>query len=79
LVLGVTALELIALRRRLGLTQAAFAAQYGLNLRTLQGWEAGKPISIFASRFLDQLIDLNKKSGERSTQYRISERQKRNA
>jgi DNA-binding transcriptional regulator YiaG len=58
-----TTSELIALRQRLGLTQAAFAAQYGLNLRTLQGWEAGKPISIFASRFLDQLMMTDKKSG----------------
>jgi DNA-binding transcriptional regulator YiaG len=57
-----TTSELIALRRRLGLTQAAFAAQYGLNLRTLQGWEAGKPISIFASRFLDQFAAADKKS-----------------
>jgi DNA-binding transcriptional regulator YiaG len=59
-----TTSELIALRHRLGLSQAAFAAQFGLNLRTLQGWEAGKPISAFASRFLDQLIDPNKKSGD---------------
>jgi DNA-binding transcriptional regulator YiaG len=61
---AVTTSELIALRHRLGLTQAAFAARYGLNLRTLQGWEAGKPISSFASRFLDQLITTDKKSDD---------------
>jgi putative transcriptional regulator len=58
-----TTSELIALRRRLGLTQAAFAAQYGLNLRTLQGWERGKPIAGFASRFLGQLAESEKKVG----------------
>jgi DNA-binding transcriptional regulator YiaG len=61
-----TTSELIALRRRLGLTQAAFAAQFGLNLRTLQGWEAGKPISSFASRFLDQLVRWPNKKSDRT-------------
>jgi DNA-binding transcriptional regulator YiaG len=32
---------LIALRKRLGLSQAEFARQFMLNLRTLQGWEQG--------------------------------------
>ncbi len=31
--------SLRALRRRLGLSQSAFAKRYGINLRTLQDWE----------------------------------------
>jgi len=34
--------EISAIRRRSGLSQAAFAAAYGLNLRTLQDWEQGR-------------------------------------
>lgn len=34
--------EVSAIRRRSGLSQAAFAAAYGLNLRTLQDWEQGR-------------------------------------
>jgi putative transcriptional regulator len=37
-----TAAEVRAIRRRSGLSQAAFAARYGLNLRTLQDWEQGR-------------------------------------
>jgi len=33
---------LTALRKRLGLSQAGFAKQYMLNLRTLQDWEQGR-------------------------------------
>jgi len=35
-------LEVKAIRRKRGLSQAAFAARYGLNLRTLQDWEQGR-------------------------------------
>src|SRR5207244_625157 len=34
--------EVRSIRRRSGLSQAAFAARYGLNLRTLQDWEQGR-------------------------------------
>src|SRR5262245_14618327 len=34
--------EINAIRRRSGLSQSAFAARYGLNLRTLQDWEQGR-------------------------------------
>jgi putative transcriptional regulator len=37
-----TAGEVRAIRRRSGLSQAAFADAYGLNLRTLQDWEQGR-------------------------------------
>jgi putative transcriptional regulator len=34
--------EVRSIRRQSGLSQAAFAARYGLNLRTLQDWEQGR-------------------------------------
>ena len=34
--------EVKTIRRRSGLSQAAFATRYGLNLRTLQDWEQGR-------------------------------------
>ena len=34
--------EVRSIRRRRGLSQSAFAARYGLNLRTLQDWEQGR-------------------------------------
>jgi putative transcriptional regulator len=39
---SLTADEVRAIRRRTGLSQAAFAARYALNLRTLQDWEQGR-------------------------------------
>jgi putative transcriptional regulator len=35
-------LNIYAIRRRVGMTQAQFAAAYDLNLDTLQGWECGR-------------------------------------
>ena len=37
-----SAAEIRAIRHRAGLSQAAFAARYGLSLRTLQDWEQGR-------------------------------------
>lgn len=34
--------EVKAIRRKTGLSQAAFATRFGLNLRTLQDWEQGR-------------------------------------
>jgi putative transcriptional regulator len=39
---SLSAVEVRAIRRRTGLSQATFAARYGLNLRTLQDWEQGR-------------------------------------
>ena len=36
-----TAAEIVAIRRRTGLTQVAFAKRYQLNPRTVAGWERG--------------------------------------
>jgi putative transcriptional regulator len=37
-----TPAEVRGIRQRRGLSQPAFAARYGLNLRTLQDWEQGR-------------------------------------
>ncbi|MGQ0662317.1 MAG: helix-turn-helix domain-containing protein [Pseudomonadota bacterium] len=37
-----SAAEVKAIRKRRGLSQAAFSARYALNLRTLQDWEQGR-------------------------------------
>jgi len=34
--------EIRGLRRRVGLSQSAFARKFGINLRTLQEWEQGR-------------------------------------
>ena len=34
--------EIVAIRKRLGLSQAAFARRFHSNLRTLQDWEQGR-------------------------------------
>ena len=34
--------EIIAIRKRLGLSQAGFAQRFQINLRTLQDWEQGR-------------------------------------
>jgi putative transcriptional regulator len=39
---AMTADEIRALRRRLGLTQAAFAARYHLSPRVVANWEGGR-------------------------------------
>ena len=34
--------EIMAIRKRLGLSQSAFARRFQINLRTLQDWEQGR-------------------------------------
>jgi putative transcriptional regulator len=45
-----------ALRLREGLSQAAFAEAYGLDLRTLQDWEQGRSAPTGAARTLLKVI-----------------------
>jgi putative transcriptional regulator len=49
--------DLPRLRRRLKLSQAAFARRYGLNLRTVQDWEQGRKMPDQAVRTLVRLIE----------------------
>ena len=48
-----------ALRLREGLSQAAFARRYGLDLRTLQDWEQGRSAPTGAARTLLRVIRHN--------------------
>jgi putative transcriptional regulator len=41
-ILDAQALDVFALRQRLGLTQDKFAKRFGLSLATLQDWEQGR-------------------------------------
>jgi putative transcriptional regulator len=50
---------LIALRKRLGLSQAEFARQFMLNLRTLQDWEQGRRAPEDIARAYLRVIERN--------------------
>jgi len=50
-------LDPAAVRRRLRLSQAAFARLFGFNLRTLQEWEQGRGAPDGPARALLQVID----------------------
>jgi putative transcriptional regulator len=45
------------LRERLGLSQAAFASRYRINLRTLQDWEQGRRVPEDLARAYLRVID----------------------
>jgi len=48
-----------AIRRRLGLTRDQFAARFGLDPRTIEGWEQGRHKPDAASRILLAVIERN--------------------
>jgi len=52
-----TPIEFRALRQRLGLTQAAFAARYHLSRRTVEAWEAARHGLPQSASMLLTLID----------------------
>jgi DNA-binding transcriptional regulator YiaG len=54
----IAAIDVGALRERLGLTQREFALRYGLNERTLQGWEQGRPMDDTAKAYLTVIAAL---------------------
>jgi len=58
--------EVRAIRRRSGLSQAAFAARYGLNLRTLQDWEQGRTQPDAPARTFLLVIDREPRAVERA-------------
>jgi putative transcriptional regulator len=53
----VTAEDIRALRRRLGLSQPEFAARYQMSLRTLQNYEQGRDTPPASAMILLTLID----------------------
>ena len=49
--------EIVALRRRLQMSQDFFARTFGLNVETLRGWEQGHRQPDNAARILLRVID----------------------
>lgn len=58
--------DLKKLRRRLGLTQASFAARYGFALGTLRNWERGRRRPDGPAQILLQVIDREPEAVERA-------------
>ena len=51
--------DIIRMRKRLGLSQAAFARRFQLNLRTLQDWEQGRRAPEEIARAYLRVIERN--------------------
>ena len=52
-----TAVDVKAIRKRLGLSQASFSARFGLSLHTLRNWEQGKRTPDPAARAYLKVIE----------------------
>jgi putative transcriptional regulator len=59
-------LDVRALRRKLGLSQAQFASKFGFSLRTLQEWEQGRALPDRPARILLRVIEKSPKTVERA-------------
>jgi putative transcriptional regulator len=57
-------IDVRAIRRRLGLSQSAFAMKYGFPLSTLRGWEQGRRSPPLASRNFLLVIDKHPRAVE---------------
>lgn len=55
--------EIFRIRLKTGMTQEQFASFYEINLRTLQGWESGRPCPTYVTSNLDRLTDYDIASG----------------
>ena len=59
-------LDVAAIRRKLGMTQATFAAYFGVSLRTVQDWEQGHRIPSGPARAFLKVIDREPKAVRRA-------------
>lgn len=50
-------IDVRAIRRKIGLSQAAFAAHFGVSARTVQDWEQGRRVPAAPSRAFLAVID----------------------
>ena len=57
-----------AIRRKLGLSQAAFAARFGFSVRTVQEWEQGRAVPDRPARILLRVIEKSPKAVERAVE-----------
>jgi putative transcriptional regulator len=55
-----------AIRRKLGLSQSKFAAQFGFSVRTVQEWEQGRAVPDRPARILLRVIEKSPKAVERA-------------
>ncbi|MGH7815471.1 MAG: helix-turn-helix domain-containing protein [Candidatus Binataceae bacterium] len=55
-----------AIRRKLHLSQAAFAGKFGFSVRTVQEWEQGRSIPDRPARILLRVIEQSPKAAERA-------------
>lgn len=58
--------DVAAIRRKLGLTQAAFASRFGVPIGTLRDWEQGRRVPEGPARSLLMVIDREPKAVERA-------------
>lgn len=58
--------DLRAIRRKLGLSQAAFAKRFGFSVRTVQEWEQGRALPDRPARILLSVIEKSPKVVERA-------------
>lgn len=58
--------DVAAIRRKLGLTQAAFASRFGVPIGTLRDWEQGRRAPEGPARSLLMVIDREPKAVERA-------------
>jgi len=55
-----------AIRRKLGVSQAEFAARFGFSVRTVQEWEQGRALPDRPARILLRVIEKSPKAVERA-------------
>lgn len=55
-----------AIRHKLGLSQAAFARQFGFSVRTVQQWEQGRAVPDRPARILLRVIEAAPRTVERA-------------
>jgi putative transcriptional regulator len=58
--------NLKAIRRKLGLSQAEFAARFGFSVRTLQDWEQKRSVPDRPARILLRVIEKSPRAVERA-------------
>ena len=61
-----SAVDVRAIRRKLGLTQAAFAARYGFSIGRVRDWEQGRSAIDTPSRILLTVLDKEPEAIERA-------------
>ena len=56
------------IRALTGLSQSRFAEAYGIPVRTLQGWEMGRPCPRYVLRLLERVVRIDLEEGRDYTE-----------